>query len=296
VGRVVARRQIAGLGGTDADIARLLRRRELAVVHPGVYVNHTGPITWHQRAWAAVLFYWPAALARVSALPNPPAGAPIHVAVDLTRTVRPVRGVIPHRTADFQQRVRWNACPPAVALEHAVIDVMSGSDDRLQQFQVLAAACQTRETWPAAIASALRSRRRVRDRDFLLALLDDLDRGACSVLEREYLLLERRHGLPLENRRQTRTRVAGRAAYRDVDHSDFGVVVELDGKAFHDNPRTRDRDFSRDLETAVASSAVTVRLTYGQVFGAGCWTVRQVATLLERGGWPGPFRTCSNCP
>ena len=38
------------------------------MVHPGVYVNHTGELTWLQRAWAAVLFAWPAALSHDSAL------------------------------------------------------------------------------------------------------------------------------------------------------------------------------------------------------------------------------------
>jgi hypothetical protein len=35
---------------------------------PGVYVNHTGDPTWLQRAWAGVLYYWPAALAGASAM------------------------------------------------------------------------------------------------------------------------------------------------------------------------------------------------------------------------------------
>ena len=50
--------------GQDADIARMLRRRDLVTVLPGVYVNHTGAQTWEQRAWAAVLYFWPAALTR----------------------------------------------------------------------------------------------------------------------------------------------------------------------------------------------------------------------------------------
>jgi len=69
---VVGRRQILAAGGTDGDITRLLRRRELTQVYRGVYVNHTGRLTWAQREWAGVLAYWPAALAHASALPDPP--------------------------------------------------------------------------------------------------------------------------------------------------------------------------------------------------------------------------------
>ncbi len=43
---VIARRQAVAAGLTSDDVARLLRRREWARVHPGVYVDHTGPLPW----------------------------------------------------------------------------------------------------------------------------------------------------------------------------------------------------------------------------------------------------------
>src|SRR4051812_23763033 len=60
---VISRRQVISAGGTDNDIQRLVRRREWARVFQGVYVAHTGPLSEVQRAWAAVLYAWPAALA-----------------------------------------------------------------------------------------------------------------------------------------------------------------------------------------------------------------------------------------
>src|SRR5262245_46437779 len=66
---VVARRQAVECGLTVNDIRRRVRRREWAPAgHPAVYVEHTGPLTWRQRAWAAVLYAWPSALAGDSAL------------------------------------------------------------------------------------------------------------------------------------------------------------------------------------------------------------------------------------
>ena len=56
-----------------------------------------------------------------------------------------------------------------------------------------------------------------------------------------------------------------------------------------------DFDAERDLDARVLHEDLTVRLTYGQVFGRGCATVRKVATLLERRGWPGPFVRCEDC-
>ena len=52
---MIVRRQAIAAGLTSDDVARLIRRREWARVHPGVYVDHTGPLPWSQRAWAAVL-------------------------------------------------------------------------------------------------------------------------------------------------------------------------------------------------------------------------------------------------
>jgi hypothetical protein len=292
---VVSRRQLRELGARDHDIVRLVRRRDLVAVHPGVYVGHTGTLTWVQQAWVAVLGCWPAALSHQSALPNPPSTGPIHVAIDHRRSVRPPAGVVAHRMADFDQRTNWLRSPPRVRLEHAAIDVGLGKSSVADRFRVFADACQTRETTPAAIADALTARPRVPDRALLVGLLNDLDTGACSVLERGYRDLERLHGLP-EASRQRADHLAGRTIYRDAPYAHFGVKVELDGRAFHDNAAARDRDAERDLDTLVADDSTTVRLTYGQVFDRGCQSIAKVAALLERRGWPGPFVRCPDCP
>jgi hypothetical protein len=65
---VLARRHVLESGLDDLHIARMLRRREWARVFRGVYVDHTGALTWLQRAWAATLLHEPAALAGRSAL------------------------------------------------------------------------------------------------------------------------------------------------------------------------------------------------------------------------------------
>ena len=180
---VVSRSQVLALGAREHDLQRLIRRRQLTRVHPGVYVDHTGPPSWQQRAWAAVLVHWPAALTRESALPRPPESAPIQIAVDVRRTVGRLPGIDVHRTPDLVDRVLWRRSPPRVRVEHAAIDVAAAAPDSLAAFHVLANACQTRETRAAAILDVLRSRRVPHGRE-LRALLSDLDQGACSVLER----------------------------------------------------------------------------------------------------------------
>jgi hypothetical protein len=162
-------------------------------------------------------------------------------------------------------------------------------------FRTLSDVCQTRRTTPNRIRSALETRGRVPGKALLLDLLDDLATGACSVLEREYLRIERLHGLP-EGHRQKPATIAGRSSFRDVDYEQFGVVVELLGRAFHDDATSWDRDALRDLDTLVDTDRPTVRLTYGLVFATPCLTVAKVGTLLNRRGWKGTIRACPACP
>jgi hypothetical protein len=295
---VVSRRQLVELGARPHEIRRMLRRGELVVVHPGVYVSHNGPLTGAQREWAAVLAHWPAALARRSALSRPASDGPVHVVVDRKRTVVPVKGVVAHRASHLDDRVWWQRCPPVMKLEHAAVDVAVTEPDLAARFTVFADAVQTRETTAQAIADALRQRRGVPDQRLLLELLDDLAAGACSVLEREYLRLADRHGLPNTEAEgvSRQAPAAGRPAYRDVLYEQFDVVVELDGRAFHDNADARDRDAARDLDTLVREDRITVRLTYGQVLRDGCSTIDQIASLLRRRGWTGPVGRCPRCP
>jgi hypothetical protein len=72
---VVARRQIIASGGDDLLIARMLRRREWAPVFEGVCVDHAGPLTRRQKAWAAVLVHDGAVLAGRDALASSSTGA-----------------------------------------------------------------------------------------------------------------------------------------------------------------------------------------------------------------------------
>jgi very-short-patch-repair endonuclease len=293
---VVSRAQLLAGGTVPHEIRRRLRRRELVVVHPGIYVDHTGPLTWEQRAWAAVLGHWPAALTRESALAEETSDGPIQVAIAQHRSVEPLDGVRAHRTSDLEHRVQWHRSPPRVRVEHAAIDLAASKRDAVARFRVLADVVQSRATTAERLATTLAGRRGTPGRAQLLDLLHDLADGACSVLEREYLLLERRHGLGSTSQRQQADRVGGNRVYRDVDHPTLGVVVELDGRAFHDTAAGRDGDALRDLETIATDGRITVRLTWAMVVQDGCRTMAHVAAVLRRRGWSGRLTPCAGCP
>ncbi|SDS37052.1 hypothetical protein SAMN04488570_1731 [Nocardioides scoriae] len=292
---VVTREQLRALGAGEHDIRRWLRRRDLVVVHPGVYVDHTGPLTWRQRAWAATLAVGPAALHGVSALraahgvvrPGGREDGPIHVAVEHDRRVRPPEGVVLHRTRGLGGRVRWSASPPCVRPEEAVLDVAAEARDDHTAVAVLADAVQSRVTTTSRLQQALAGRPRMARRHFVGEVLADVGTGACSVLERAYLVdVERAHRLPRGDR-QAPT-VVGRPGARDVTYRTRGLVVELDGRLGHSTAADRDRDLQRDLDAAACADLRTVRLGWGQVLGRPCATAGLVATLLGSSVTPCP--------
>jgi len=292
---VVSRRQLLELGARAWEVRRLLRRRELTTVHPGVYVNHTGALSSEQRRWAAVLAHWPAAIGMTSALPGHKHDAVVHVVISHGRTVQSSSGVQVHRITRFDGRVRWNLSPPTMVIEDAVVEVALREKDTLARFEIFAAACRSRRTNAERLLVEVGRRRRLGERQLIVDMLADLESGACSVLEREYLRLEERHGLP-SGSRQAEAEFSGRAGFQDVTYSQQTMVVELDGRTDHGGqPITWDDDHERDLRTAVDRDTFTVRLTYGQVFHHGCRTIAAVAELLRRRGWHGELLPCPAC-
>ena len=304
---VVSRAQALRSGLQPHDLRRLVRRRELAVMHPGVYVAHTGEPTWVQRAWGAVLACASpqgiggeslgAALAGSSAMrasdgpgrSGEPHG-PIEVAIPRTRRVVAPPRVVVTRTFLLDERVQWNLGPPRMRYDEAALDVALAASGDFAAVGAVARAVQGRHTTALRMRQALASRSKASRRDFLDAVLRDVAGGTCSVLEHAFLSgVQRPHGLP-QARRQVRAGTATGIVYRDAAYGER--LLELDGRLWHDTAEQRDRDFERDLDAAVEGKD-TVRLTWGQVVGRPCSTASKLSALLERDGWP-PGRPCGS--
>ncbi|HWJ80958.1 MAG TPA: type IV toxin-antitoxin system AbiEi family antitoxin domain-containing protein [Nocardioides sp.] len=304
---VISRRQALAAGWTATDVARKLRRHEWTPVHPGVYVNHTGPQTWRQRAWAAVLACWPAALAGASARrahegPGRPGAddGPIEIVVAHSRRVTVPDGVRVRRLRRMRDAVQWNLSPPRMRYEDAIIDLADRAPTDLRSIAVLADACGGRRTTADRLRARLDSLAWLHRRDWLAGVLDDIAEGTCSVLEHGYLtLVERPHGLPRGLRQVEAVAPDGRRMFRDVLYGGkrprWRQVVELDGRLGHSSAEERDRDLERDLDAAV-DDVDTVRLGYRLVFATSCATAFTMARLLRRRGWPGTPHACPTCP
>lgn len=238
----------------------------------------------------------PAALTGASAIPELPATT-IEIAIGHGRTVKVPRGVRVHRARGLADRVRWDRHPPRVELEHALLEHMStkiSDQDVPAAFHALAQVVSARRTTPDRILDALAVRSRLPGRALIRGMLRDVRDGAFSVLERQYLhKVERAHGLPRADR-QRASRATGRTTYQDVPYPQFGIVIELDGDAFHRGAR-QDFDAFRDLSTKTRELADTVRVGYGLAFRMPCRTASLLAELLQQRGWTGSFQRCGRC-
>lgn len=288
---LATRAQLRGVGVTKHDLDRMIRRRELTPRHRGVFVNHTGPLTWRQRAWAAVLYAAPAALCLSSADEPPELDGPIHVAIDTTRRITAPEGVRVHRVSNLDPMVQWHLGPPRLRVEDNTIELAGRAPSELDTIRVLTSAVGSRRTTAPRLREALVRHPRVRRRQLLTQLLDDVETGVCSVLEHGYLTrVERAHGLPRGRRQRPRTGGHG-SEYRDVEYEEFGLVVELDGRVGHAAWVAQGRDADRDLDDH-ADGRESVRVRWPQVFATPCRTADRLGRILARRGWTGQLRSC----
>ncbi len=269
-------------------------------MHSGVYVDHTGSLGWDQRAWAAVLYAAPAALAGKSALhahgvrgQDVRADAEVAVVVDHRRRVRTVPGLRIERLVDFDRVVQAHLSPPRVTIEHALLRVASTAASEDAAVAALADGCQSLRTTPARLAVELGETVRIPRRRLLSSVLDDVAEGANSALERRYLNhVERAHGLP-RARRQRREDDAG-GPIRDVVYPAQATIVELDGRLGHEWAAERWDDLDRDIDSA-ATGRLTVRAGWRQVLQP-CRLAVAVAQILVSRGWGDRPRPCGpNC-
>ena len=287
---VVTRAELMAAGLNRSDIDRLVRRRSLCKVHPRVYVDHTGPLTYDQRLWAAVLAVEPAVLCGTTVVSPDPRDKVIHVAVDATRTVISPQGVRVHRVRGLAAVAQWRAVPPRMRREDAVLMLVDEAETELDVVRLLTDGARDRAIGVERLREAERRRSRLSRRAFVRALLDDIATGVESVLEHLYLArVERPHGLPRASRQVLRRTPSGRQ-YRDVVYADHDFVVELDSQ-FHDTFDVQGLDADRDLVDQ-ADGRRTARLRWRQVVGDPCRTAARLAAVMGC-----PVRPCGpGCP
>lgn len=155
----------------------------------------------------------------------------------------------------------------------------------------LVSVVSSRRTTSSRLRAELARWPRVTRRDLLLELLDDVEDGVASALERRWRQLERAHGLPAAKRNNAVDH-DGRRMYRDLDYEPFAAVAELDGRLYH--PHTeRFRDRMRD-NLAARQQKFALRYGWREVVHDPCGCARELADVLRACGWTGQLRRCTS--
>lgn len=279
---VVSRQQAEGMGVPPSAVTRLVRS---GVWHPlarGVFSDSPRP-DFTAVLWGGTLYGGPAScVSGVAALalsglleePDPPhlivGRAPSTPLWDVRRLDRTGRGLLPRTPIEQALLDAWPQLAPA-------------------EFVIVVGRAATRRmTSPSRVLDAAGMRSRIPRRRELLELLADADEGARSPLEVDYLRkVERAHGLPA-GRRQS---AIGTGHTADVEYLEWGVVVELDGRTYHEDVF---RDMSRD-NALLLTGRVTLRYGAMELRADPCGIARQVAAVLASRGWRGSHRRCARC-
>ena len=103
--------------------------------------------------------------------------------------------------------------------------------------------------------------------------------------------VERAHRLPTATRQAKFAMPEGTRGFRDRCYEKYGLIVELDGAAYHPAEQ-RGRDQARDNEAA-ATIGATLRYGWADVAATPCVTAAQVYRALRKRGYQGLIGACS---
>lgn len=292
---VLTRAQARSCGLTDAGLQARLDAGHWQRVLPRVYATRAGALS--RPEWlSAVLLYAGdgAALSHQTAAELhglAPADGVVHVTIPAGRRTRGTGGVRVYRSHRLDEtQVHPLLVPRRTRVERTVLDLMDAAPDIDRAFAWMADACQKKLTSALRLRAALMASPEIRRRSVLLWALGDIATGGHSLLERQFLGLVRRHGLPAP-RQQVRVVSGRRTHWVDCDYGELRTRVELDGHVGHDLTLDRLRDMQRD-NLAATADVLPLRYGWPDVVDRPCSVASQVASVLQLRGWTGTPRRC----
>ncbi|MGI8535953.1 MAG: hypothetical protein ACR2K2_05535 [Mycobacteriales bacterium] len=283
---VLARRQALRSGLSAAGWEWRLERQLWQLVLPGVAVAHVGPVSWRQRAWAAVLYGGDGAALSGDAvvrLISDRGEEPTRMDVVLPEACQRARHdfFVPHRCSGVEALLHPARQPPQLRIAPAVLHSSAWAvSDKAAEWR-LAAPVQRRLVRPADLQKALVLMPRLRRRRLMTVVLKDVVRGAHAGSELDFLGLLRRQQLPLPDRLQLLVRTTGRC-YLDAWWERPRVAAELDG-AHHMEVGHWDADTLRGNDIVVGQRldrVVLLRFTTGNLRHDEEAVARQLRAVL----------------
>ena len=200
----------------------------------------------------------------------------------------------PSRRADgpwhFHRGTRVGRLEPSrLPAARALIDVLSVAEPTDVE-GLLLDALRTRRVSTKKVRESLREAPALRNRALIARVVDVAGTGAESVLESRYLSdVERAHALPAAQRQVS---VSARTR-SDVLYSEFGVVVELDGRLGHEGSGAF-RDAERDNAHSLAGY-LTLRFGWQDITRDPCGVAAKVRKALASRGWSDESTRCRKC-
>ncbi len=268
-------------------------------MHPGVYATFSGEPSRLATLWAAILYAGPGAMlshqtaAELWKLADGQSSA-IHVTVPGNRRVRRRTGIALHLSARAGSAVHPARNPPRTRLEETVVDLWEIARDLDGAVGWVTTALGRRLTTQDKLREAMEARSRIRRRKQLAELLGPDGTGIHSVLEYRYVHdVERPHGL-VGAHRQAQARRNGRNEYRDQLYAEYGIAIELDGRAAHPGD-TRWKDIRRD-NAAAAAGITTLRYGWLDVTASPCQVAAEIAEVLRARGYTAARPCSADCP
>ncbi|HSZ45045.1 MAG TPA: hypothetical protein VK823_06900, partial [Streptosporangiaceae bacterium] len=210
------------------------------------------------------------------------------------RRVRRRAGLAIHLSSRAISAVHPARTPARTRLEETVIDLWETARDLDSAVGWVTTALGRRLTTQDKLREAADTRSRLRRRKQLAELLGPDGTGIHSVLEYRYVHnVERPHGL-VGAHRQAKARRDGRNEYRDQLYAEYGIAVELDGRAAHPGD-ARWRDIHRD-NAAAAVGITTLRYGWLEVTTTPCQVAAEIAEVLRARGYSAARPCSADCP
>lgn len=286
----MSRPQLLAKQLSPSAVDRRVRAGRLEVALPGVYTVPGSPDTVERRRWLALLAVGPSAVlsfesaARIHRLATVSADGPTVLTVPHSGWQR-LPGVVVHQISDLSpEDVVHRSGLPVTSVRRTLVDLAAVW--RLGRVATaLDAAVAARHTTYAEVGQCLRSvaRRGKPGVRVLTALLDERGPGAippASVLERDFFALVGRSALPRPVRQHPLPRLDGALGLVDAAWPAVRLIVEVDGRRWHQRIADMKRDRDRDLHAAAAGWQV-LRLLHEHIVGAPAETVAQLLAAYE---------------
>jgi hypothetical protein len=294
---VVSRGQALDAGLTRGMVDAKVKSGWWEQVHEGIYKTFTGGLTKDGLLWAAVLYagrdaYLSHATAAALNGLTADGSAVIDVTIPASRSVRPLKGIVIHRSRHKPMTWRPPGIPAYSIAEQTVIDLVQAGAGKDDIVALVTAGFNRKLLTENHLRAVAQTRKKLRRRHELDKIISLAAGGTHSPLEyRHDTDVQRAHGLPEPVKQAKFVKPDGTSGYRDRYYPQYGrLVIELDGKRFHPDEQ-RGRDQERDNQATVTGS--TLRYGWNDVTSKACETARQQADALRHRGWTGELRPCS---